>query len=66
MRPLYNCRVYNTPHHSILLNKNYRTLLEIAQDLNVTYQFIADISSRKNKKMYQQFKFYPRIEINKL
>ena len=63
---LYNCKIYHDNLDCILMDKDFRSLRDIASELNVPYQFIADVSSRKNKKMYQQFKFYPRIEINKL
>lgn len=61
----YHCKVYHTLD-CILMEKEYSNLREIAKDLNVNYQFIADVSSRKIKRNFQQFKFYPQIEINKL
>ena len=63
---LYNCKIYHDNLDCILMDKDFRSLRDIASELNVPYQFIADVSSRKNKKMYQQFKFYPNIEIIKL
>jgi len=66
LNPQYNCKIYHDNLDCILMDKDFRSLLEIARELNVPYQFIADVSSRKNKKMYQQFKFYPNIEIIKL
>ena len=65
LNPQYNCKVYHNLD-CILMDKDFRSLRDIASELNVPYQFIADVSSRKNKKMYQQFKFYPNIEIVKL
>ena len=69
LNPQYNCKIYHdnlTSECCILMDKDFRSLRDIAGELNVPYQFIADVSSRKNKKMYQEFKFYPNIEIIKL
>ena len=63
---MYNCKIYHTlgEHTSMTLhNQDYKNLKEIAQDLGLTYQQVADLSSRKDKKKYQQFKFFPQIEI---
>jgi len=38
----------------------------MSEDLGLTYQQVADLSSRKEKKKYQQFKFFPNIEIVRL
>ena len=31
----------------------------------MTYQQVADLNSRKNKKKYQGFKYMPKIQISK-
>tara|TARA_R110000803_G_scaffold163099_1_gene226775 strand:- start:157 stop:354 length:198 start_codon:yes stop_codon:yes gene_type:complete len=49
-----------------LHNKDYKCLKDISDDLGLTYQQVADLSSRKEKKKYQQFKFFPNIEIVRL
>jgi hypothetical protein len=49
-----------------LHNKDYKCLKEIGEDLGLTYQQVADLSSRKDKKKYQQFKYFPNIEIKKI
>tara|TARA_R110000787_G_scaffold112545_4_gene221468 strand:- start:101 stop:289 length:189 start_codon:yes stop_codon:yes gene_type:complete len=49
-----------------LHNKDYKCLKEISEDLGLTYQQVADLSSRKDKKKYQQFKYFPNIEIKKI
>jgi predicted DNA-binding ribbon-helix-helix protein len=66
---MYNCKIY----HSIgditsmtLHNQDYKCLKDIAEDLGLTYQQVADLSSRKEKKKYQQFKFFPEIKITKI
>tara|TARA_R100000805_G_C3594971_1_gene96282 strand:- start:664 stop:840 length:177 start_codon:yes stop_codon:yes gene_type:complete len=49
-----------------LHNKDYKSLREISEDLGLTYQQVADLSSRKDKKKYQEFRFYPEIKIVKI
>tara|TARA_R110000823_G_C15787873_1_gene485815 strand:+ start:368 stop:559 length:192 start_codon:yes stop_codon:yes gene_type:complete len=49
-----------------LHNKDYKCLKEIGEDLGLTYQQVADLSSRKDKKKYQQFKYFPNIEITRI
>tara|TARA_R110002153_G_scaffold223850_3_gene376421 strand:- start:579 stop:743 length:165 start_codon:yes stop_codon:yes gene_type:complete len=49
-----------------LHNKDYKCLKDISVDLGLTYQQVADLSSRKDKKKYQQFKYFPNIEIVKV
>jgi len=66
---MYNCKIYHTIGDSTsvtLHNQDYKCLKEIAEDLGLTYQQIADLSSRKDKKKYQQFKFFPEIKITKI
>ena len=65
----YNCKIYHTMGDSTsvtLHNQDYKCLKEIAEDLGLTYQQVADLSSRKDKKKYQQFKFFPEIKITKI
>lgn len=65
----YNCKIYHSISDSTsmtLHNKDYKCLKEIAEDLGLTYQQVADLSSRKEKKKYQQFKFFPEIKITKI
>jgi len=47
----------------ILLNINVRTLSDLAKKLDMTYQQVADLNSRKGQRKYQQFKYCPQIEI---
>ena len=50
----------------ILHDKNYTTLREIANDLNLPYQQVADISIGRSKRFKTSFKYQPRINIQKL
>ena len=66
---MFNCKIYHTIGDSTsmtLHNKDYKCLKEIAEDLGLTYQQVADLSSRKEKKKYQQFKYFPEIKITKI
>ena len=66
---MYNCKIYHNLGDSTsmtLHNKDYNCLKEIGEDLGLTYQQVADLSSRKDKKKYQQFKYFPNIEIKKI
>jgi len=49
-----------------LHNQDYKCLKDIAEDLGLTYLQVADLSSRKEKKKYQQFKFFPEIKITRI
>ena len=65
MRPRYNVLVYI--NSQILHNKNYRSLKEIGEDLNLTYQQTADLSiNRSNKFINNKFKYAPTISIKKI
>lgn len=66
---MYNCKIYHNLGDSTsmtLHNKDYKCLKEIGEDLGLTYQQVADLSSRKDKKKYQQFKYFPNIEITRI
>ena len=66
---MYNCKIYHTIGDSTsmtLHNKDYKCLKDISEDLGLTYQQVADLSSRKEKKKYQQFKYFPEIKITKI
>jgi len=61
------CKVYHPQENFILLNKEFNNLTELSNELGLTYQQVADISSKRRKpKEYRQFKFYPKIEIEKI
>jgi hypothetical protein len=66
---MYNCKIYHNIGESTsmtLHNQDYNCLKDISEDLGLTYQQVADLSSRKEKKKYQQFKYFPNIEITKI
>ncbi len=66
---MYNCKIYHNLGDSTsmtLHNKDYKCLKDISQDLGLTYQQVADLSSRKLKKKYQEFKYFPEIKIVKI
>tara|TARA_Y100001951_G_C11134085_1_gene179840 strand:+ start:246 stop:488 length:243 start_codon:yes stop_codon:yes gene_type:complete len=63
-RPMYNCKVYHDFNDEIvLLDINVETLKELATELDMSYQQVADLNSRKGKRKYQQFKYFPKIDI---
>jgi hypothetical protein len=66
----FNCKIYNSDPEgtvgTILHNQNYKCLKDISADLGLTYQQVADLSSRKDKKKYQEFKYFPKIEITRI
>tara|TARA_R110002020_G_scaffold115638_1_gene265781 strand:+ start:415 stop:678 length:264 start_codon:yes stop_codon:yes gene_type:complete len=64
---MYHCKVYHdyeTP--IVLLDVNVPTLKELAVKLDMTYQQVADLNSRKGLRKYQQFKYFPKIEIQEI
>ena len=66
---MYNCKIFHNFGECTsmtLHNKDYKSLKEISEDLGLTYQQVADLSSRKDKKKYQEFRFYPEIKIVKI
>ena len=66
---MFNCKIYHDigDNTSMTLhNSDYNCLKDIANDLGLTYQQVADLSSRKDKKKYQEFKYFPKIEITKI
>lgn len=66
---MFNCKIYHDIGENTAMtlhNKDYKCLKEISEDLGLTYQQVADLSSRKDKKKYQEFKFFPKIEITRI
>ena len=64
---MYNCKIYHDYNEPIvLLDINVETLKDLAQELGMTYQQVADLSSRKQQKKYLQFKYCPKVIINKI
>ena len=65
----YNCKIYHNIGEATavtLHNEDYKCLKDISTSLGLTYQQVADLSSRKEKKNYQKFRYYPKIEITRI
>jgi hypothetical protein len=61
----YNCKIYHERQNNddiILLDINVRNLKELANELDMSYQQVADLNSRGIRK-YQKFKYFPKILI---
>ena len=65
---MFNCKIYQECGNAsmTLLNQDFKNLKEIASELGLTYQQVADISSRGGLKDYQKFKYYPKILIQRI
>jgi hypothetical protein len=64
---IYNCKVINYDG-DILHDKDYFSLLEMSEDLGLTKATIYNINARHSNynEQYKNFKYYPKIEINKI
>lgn len=64
----FHCKIYydNQFGDIVLLDKTFKTLQDIADEINVPYQFVADISSRSFPKKFQRYCFNPKIEIERI
>ncbi len=61
----FNCQI--TLNNLSIHDKNYITLKDIADELGLTYNVVADISSgRKKNHSYLNFKYQPKIEITRI
>jgi len=65
---MFNCKVFQECGSAsmTLMNQDFKNLKEIASELGLTYQQVADISSRGGLKEYQKFKYYPKILIQRI
>ena len=64
---MYNCKIYHDYESPIvLLDVNVETLKDLATELGMTYQQVADLNSRKKRRKYQEFKYMPKIEITQI
>ncbi len=62
---MFNCSV--NINGECVHNKNYKTLSEISNDLNLSYSQVADYSSgRVKRRLTNHFKFHPIVSITKL
>ena len=51
---------------NILHNREYISLGDIANDLNLTYDQVAALSIGRSKKFESNFKYQPKINIKKI
>tara|TARA_R100001443_G_scaffold7445_1_gene16766 strand:+ start:910 stop:1185 length:276 start_codon:yes stop_codon:yes gene_type:complete len=66
-RMKFICKVYHPEQNIILLNKEYDSLKALGEELGLSYNQVADLSCEKKEvKKYRKFKFYPKIEIQKV
>jgi len=65
---MFDCKIYVIINEEkvYMLDKQFKNLKLIAEELGITYQQVADLSSRKEIKKYTKFKFFPNIEITKI
>jgi hypothetical protein len=52
--------------HLVLHRKEYISLGDIADDLNLTYYQVANLSIGRSKQFDGSFKFQPKVEIKKI
>jgi len=63
----FNCKIYHSDTNYVLMNQEFDNLTDLAKSLGLSYNQVADISSKKKKKKdYRCFKYFPTIEINKI
>lgn len=61
----FNCKV--SINGNILHDKQYKTLKEISNELNLSYQQVADYSAnRVKRRQTNNFIYYPQVEITKI
>tara|TARA_R110002096_G_scaffold312585_1_gene506909 strand:+ start:63 stop:287 length:225 start_codon:yes stop_codon:yes gene_type:complete len=65
MKKRFNCCVKDH-NDNIIHNEDYNTLKEIGNELGLTNAMVYDLNSRKRDLKYSRFKYYPKIEINKI
>jgi len=65
---MFNCKIYQELGESSLtiFDRDFKSLREIAIELGLSYQQVADLSSRSIRPKYQQFKFFPKIDISRI
>ena len=65
MKKRFNCCIKDH-NDNIIHNEDYNTLKEISKDLGLTNAMVYDLNSRRRDLKYSRFKYYPKIEINKI
>ena len=59
---MFDCKIYVIINEEkvYMLDKQFKTLKLIAEELGITYQQAADLSSRREIKKYTKFKFFSK------
>ena len=65
MKKRFNCCIKDH-NDNIIHNEDYKTLKDISSDLGLTNAMVYDLNTRKRDAKYSKFKYYPKIEINKI
>ena len=61
---MYNCKIFHDfTDRIVLLDIDVESLKDLAKELDMSYQQIYDLNSRKGQRKYQQFKYFPKIQI---
>ena len=61
---MYNCKIFHDfTDRIVLLDIDVESLKDLAKELDMSYQQIYDLHSRKGQRKYQQFKYFPKIQI---
>lgn len=68
MKSLNNCfNCIITQNEIELHNQDYKSLKDIAEDIGLSYNIIADLHcGRRKQNKRQEFKFQPKIKITRL
>ena len=55
---MFQCKIYYEDPNIVIMECVKKTLKELSQELGMSYQQVADISSKKRKRCeYQKFKY---------
>ena len=65
MNKKFNCCIKDHKGETIH-DEDYKTLMDISNDLGLTKAMVYDLNSRKTDMKYKKFRFYSQITINKI
>ncbi len=61
----FNCKI--TQNDIELHNQDYQTLKDLAHDIGLSYNIVADLhTGRRKENKRKQFRFQPKIEISRI
>ena len=61
----FNCTI--TQNEMELHNQDYKSLKDLAEDIGLSYNIIADLhSGRRKENKRKDFRFQPKIEISRI